>query len=149
MNAQLRKTSSGIAFILFTAALGLACRRETTPKLEVKTEATETMPDGKKVTKTESTEIGSTLVKESKTTAHGAAGSEKSNVTTYVGTVASYTAGHTIDVMTGDNDHHRVDLTGKDTTVSIDPSVAVGNRVRLVESKDEQGRRSVTVSPVR
>jgi len=149
MRRARRTLLAGVAFLFAVGAwVGIACRKDTTPKVEVKSEATETTPDGKTVTKTESTQIGSTLVKETETTEHGAAGSGKSDVVTYVGTVASYSAGHTIDVMTGNNDHHRVDLTGKDTTVSIDPSVTVGNKVRLVEAKDEHGHRSVTVSTV-
>jgi hypothetical protein len=137
------------ALLILPAVVVLGCRRETTPKLEVKSEATETIPDGKKVTKTESTQIGSTLVKETTTTATGAAGSGKSDVNTYVGTVVSYVAGKSLDVLTGESDHHRVDLSRKDTTVDVDPSVAVGNKVRLVDAKDEQGHRTVTVSPAR
>jgi len=139
----------GTILLAATLAAGTACRRETTPKLEVKTQATETTPEGTRVTKTESTEIGSTLVKETQTTSRGSLGPGKSDVHTYVGTVTSLTTGHTIEVLTGDNDHHKVDLDGKDTTVDLDPSVAVGNRVKLVESKDDRGHRTVTVDPVR
>jgi len=139
----------GSGWALLAVAGVFGCRKETTPKLEVKSEATETTPDGKRVTKSESTQVGSTLVKETETTAHGAAGSGKSVVNTYVGTVVGYTAGHSIDVLTGENVHHRVDLSGKDTTVDADPSVAIGNKVRLVEAKDEHGHRTVTVSPAR
>jgi len=139
----------GAACALLAAGLLGGCRRESTPKLETKATATETVPGGKRVTTTESTQIGSTLVKETETTASGAAGSGKNDVRTYVGTVVSYTAGRAIEVLTGESDHHRVDLTGKDTTVDADPSVAIGNRVRLVEAKDPQGRRTVTVTIVR
>jgi hypothetical protein len=137
------------ALLALPAVLVFGCRRETTPKLEVKSEATETIPDGKTVTKSESTQIGSTLVKETTTTATGAAGSGKRDVNTYVGTVVSYVSGKSIDVLTGESDHHRVDLSGKDTSVDVDPSVAVGNKVRLVDAKDEQGHRTVTVGPAR
>lgn len=140
---------SGWALLVLPAILLFGCRKETTPKLEVKSEATETVPDGKKVTKTESTQIGSTLVKETTTTATGAAGSGKSDVNTYVGTVVSYVAGKSIDVLTGESDHHRVDLSRKDMSAEVDPSVAVGNKVRLVDAKDEHGHRTVTISPAR
>ena len=142
-------TRSGWVLLVLPALLVLGCRKETTPKLEVKSEATETMPDGKKVTTTESTQIGSTLVKETTTTASGEAGAGKSDVNTYVGTVVSYVSGKSIDVLTGESDHHRVDLSRKDTTVEVDPSVAVGNKVRLVDAKDEQGHRTVTIGPAR
>lgn len=140
---------SGWALLVLPALLVFGCRKETTPKVESKSETTETIPDGKTVTKTESTQIGSTLVKETTTTASGAAGSGKSDVNTYVGTVVSYVAGKSIDVLTGESDHHRVDLSAKDTGVEIDPSVAVGNKVRLVDAKDEHGRRTVTITPAR
>ena len=140
---------SGWALLVLPALLVFGCRKETTPKVEVKSEATETIPDGKTVTKTESTQIGSTLVKETTTTASGAAGAGKSDVNTYVGTVVSYVAGKSIDVLTGESDHHRVDLSGKDTSVEADPSIAVGNKVRLVDAKDDRGHRTVTISPAR
>ena len=139
----------GSGWALLAVAGVFGCRKQTTPKLEVKSEATETLPDGKRVTKSESTQIGSTLVKQSETTARGAAGSGKSVVNTYVGTVVGYTAGQSIDVLTGENDRHRVDLSGKDTTVDADPSLAIGNKVRLVDARDEHGRRTVTISPAR
>jgi hypothetical protein len=147
MREHRRLASSGTVLLLAVAAAA-GCRKETTPKLEVKSEATETVPDGKRVTKTESTQVGSTLVKETRTTASGAAGSGKSDVHTYVGTVVSYTAGQSIEVLTGESDHHRVDLTGKDTTVDAESGIAIGNRVRLVESRDPEGRRSVTITAV-
>jgi hypothetical protein len=136
------------AIVAVSCALALSgCRRDTTPKEELKTQVTDTSETGKTVTKTEATTVGSTLIKETQTTAQGPDGSAKSDTMTYVGTVASYDAGHSIDVMTGENDHHHVDLTGKDTTASISPSVTVGNKVRLVESKDGHGHRTVTVTP--
>ncbi len=149
MREHRRFTGSGTVLLLAAAALVTGCRKETTPKLEVKSEATETVPGGQRTTKTESTQVGSTLVKETRTTASGAAGSGKTDVNTYVGTVVSYTAGSSIEVLTGQSDHHRVDLTGKDTTVDAEPGIAIGNRVRLVESHDPEGRRSVTITAVR
>lgn len=146
----MRKPFDVVALGCALLAAGIAgCRRESTPKLESKSTATETVPGGKRVTTTESTQIGSTLVKETEVTASGAAGSGKNDVVTYVGTVVSYTADRTIEVLTGGSDHHRVDLSGKDTTVNVDPSVAVGDRVRLVDAKDPQGRRTVSVAVLR
>ncbi len=136
---------AGAGILLFLVG---GCRRETTPKLEVKSEATETVPGGRRVTKTESTQVGSTLVKKTETTASGSAGGGKSDANVYVGTVVSYTAGRAIEVLTGESDHHRIDLTGKDTTVDAVPGIAIGNRVRVVEAHDAEGRRRVTISAV-
>jgi hypothetical protein len=145
---RLRFQPSLAAFLAVLAGILFAgCRRDTTPKEELKAEVTDTSSAGKTVTKTEATTVGSTLVKETKTTESGSNGSAKNDTTTYVGPVSAYEAGRSIDVMTGENDHHHVDLTGKDTTVHVDPSVTVGNKVRLVESKDGHGHREVTVSP--
>jgi len=135
------------AILAASGALVLSgCRRDATPREELKAQVTDTTGAEKTVTKTEATTVGSTLVKETETTTRGAEGSGKSDTLTYVGTVSAYAAGRSIDVMTGENDHHHVDLSGKDTTVNVDPSVTVGNKVRLVESKDGKGRRTVTVS---
>jgi hypothetical protein len=135
------------AILAASGALVLsACHRDATPREELKAQVTDTAGAEKTVTKTEATTVGSTMVKETETTTHGAEGSAKSDTLTYVGTVSAYEAGRSIDVMTGENDHHHVDLSGKDTTVNVDPSVTVGNKVRLVESKDGKGRRMVTVS---
>ena len=149
MRPQRRFTGSGTILLFLAGALAAGCRKETTPKLEVKSEATETVPGGKTVTKTESTQIGSTLVKETRTTESGSAGSGKRDVDTYVGTVVSYTAGRSIDVLTGESDHHRVDLAAKNVSVDADPGIAIGNKVRLVEDHDTQGRRHVTITPAR
>ncbi len=135
------------AILAASGALVLsACRRDSTPREELKAQVTDTSGADKTVTKTEATTVGSTMVKETETTTHGVDGSAKSDTLTYVGTVSAYEPGRSIDVMTGENDHHHVDLSGKDTTANIDASVAVGNKVRLVESKDGNGRRIVTVS---
>ena len=134
---------AGAGTLLFLVG---GCRRETTPKLEVKSEATETVPGGRRETKTESTQVGSTLVKKTETTASGSAGSEKTDANVYVGTVVSYTAGRAIEVLTGESDHHRIDLTGKDTTVDAASGIAIGNRVRVVEAHDSEGRRRVTIA---
>ncbi|MGH9443778.1 MAG: hypothetical protein ACRD16_16055 [Thermoanaerobaculia bacterium] len=122
------------------------CRRDATPREELKAQETDTSGSEKTVTKTEATTVGSTLVKETETTTHGAEGTGKNDTTTYLGTVSAYAPGRSIDVMTGENDHHHVDLTGKDTTVNVDPSVTVGNKVRLIETKDGHGHRTVDVS---
>jgi hypothetical protein len=130
-----------------SAVLALfGCHRDSTPREELKAQVTDTAGAEKTVTKTEATTVGSTLVKETQTTTHGSEGSARNDTTTYVGTVSAYSPGRSIDVMTGENDHHRVDLSGKDTAANVDPSVTVGAKVRLVESKDGHGRRTVTVS---
>ena len=142
------KTGSLLPAILAAcSALALsACHRDATPREELKAQVTDTAGAEKTVTKTEATTVGSTMVKETETTTHNAEGSAKRDTLTYVGTVSAYEPGRSIDVMTGDNDHHRIDLSGKETTVNADPSVTVGNKVRLVESKDGNGRRTITVS---
>lgn len=136
---------SGAGVLIFLLA---GCRRETTPKLEVRSEATETVPGGRRVTKTESTQVGSTLVKKTETTESGSKGSGRNDSNVYVGTVVSYVAGHAIEVLTGESDHHRIDLTGKDTAVDASAGIAIGNRVRVVEAHDDQGRRRVTISAI-
>jgi hypothetical protein len=122
------------------------CHRTSAPREDLKSEVTDTTNAGKTVTKTEATTVGSTLVQQTTTTARGSEGSERRDTTTYIGTVSAYEAGRSIDIMTGENVHHRVDLSEKNSTLQMDPSITVGNKVRLVESKDGRGQRTVTVT---
>lgn len=66
-----------------------------------------------------------------------------SKVTT--GKVERYSAdGKTMVVVTDDGRHETLDLKG---SVSIDPSIAVGSRVRITESRDTDGNKIVKVDP--
>ena len=73
-------------------------------------------------------------------------GAVRANVETLVGTVTVYQAGKKIEILTGDNTRHTIDLSGKNVQVSVVGPVAVGAQVQLVQEKGDQSTRvSVTV----
>lgn len=73
-------------------------------------------------------------------------GTMKSNEHTVVGTVKSYEAGKKIKVLVGKKTHS-FDLASKKVSTTVDPSVAVGTKVRVVESKNADGMKTITVNP--
>lgn len=136
---------------LVTAALlatPLACRKAETPKVETKSETKSTNADGSKTTTTtETKQIGSTLAATTETKGGGPKGG-RTESETVVGTVTDFGPGKRIVVLTGDGTKHSYDLDDKKTVSSIDPRVAVGTKVQLDSTKDNDGRRSVRVVPV-
>jgi hypothetical protein len=70
----------------------------------------------------------------------------KSTDHSVVGTVKSYTAGKTIKVLVGKKSQ-TFKLNAKDVGTTVDPSVAVGSKVKVVESKDPNGIKTLTINP--
>ena len=63
------------------------------------------------------------------------------------GTVKSYDAGKKI-VVTGPKDKdYSFDLDDKDMAATVDPAVAVGNKVTVKQSTDDAGKKTLTVAP--
>jgi hypothetical protein len=62
---------------------------------------------------------------------------------TVTGTVKEYQAGESIVVESADQGTQSFDLTS--ALVNVDPSVAVGSKVKVTETRDGNGRRTVTV----
>ena len=100
----------------------------------------------KTTTETKTTKVGSTVASTTETKVDTAFGDTTSVTNTYVGTVTVFEAGKTIQVMTGNKDTHSFPLDGKNDTLSIDPSVAVGSKVKLVEEKGDKGFHKIVVS---
>ena len=96
-------------------------------------------------TKTESTQVGTTLESKTETKTDAGHGDVKGTREMVIGTVTIYTAGKKIEVMTGEKKTHSFDLDSKDTASTIDPGVTVGSRVRLVEDKGDDKTRRITV----
>ncbi len=139
-------TPSLLAAGLLVSAV--ACHRTETPKVESKTETKSTNADGSRsTTTTETKQVGSTVAVTTETRAGGAGGG-KSASETVIGTVTELGPGKSIVVLTGDGEKHSYDLGDKKTVASIDPRIAVGTKVRLDTTKDNEGRRSLTVVPV-
>jgi len=74
------------------------------------------------------------------------AGTEKSKMHTFVGTVKEYEAGKELKVLVGKKTHSFA-LDAKNVNTTVDPAVAVGSRVKVVESKNAEGIKSITVNP--
>lgn len=136
---------------LLVAAVSIVsagCRNSEVPKVETKAETKSTNPDGSKTTTTtETKQIGSTLASTTETTV-GGPNRAKTEDETVVGTVTELAAGKRLVILTGDGDKHSYDLDDK-TVASIDRGVTVGTKVRLDATKDNEGRRSLRVVPVR
>ena len=73
-------------------------------------------------------------------------GTMKSNEHTVVGTVKSYTAGKKIKVLVGKKTRS-FDLDSKSVSTSVDPAVAVGSKVKVIESRNAEGMKTITVNP--
>lgn len=74
-------------------------------------------------------------------------GTMKSKDHTVVGTVKAYQAGKKIKVLVGKKTHSFV-LNSKSVNTTVDPAVAVGSKVKVVESKNADGTKTLTVNPV-
>lgn len=75
-----------------------------------------------------------------------ASGTTKSTAHTVVGTVKEYDAGKKIKVLVGKKTRSFA-LDSKSVNTTVDPSVAVGTKVKIVESKDAKGIKTLTVNP--
>ena len=65
---------------------------------------------------------------------------------TVVGPVKEFEAGKKIKVLVGKKTRS-FSLSSKSVNTTVDPSVAVGTKVKVVESKDANGMKTLTVNP--
>jgi hypothetical protein len=72
-------------------------------------------------------------------------GTVKTTDHTFVGTVKTYTAGKKIKVLVGKKTHSFV-LDSKTVKTTVDPSVAVGSKVKVVESKNAEGAKTLSIT---
>ncbi len=73
-------------------------------------------------------------------------GTMKSKDHIVVGTVKTYAAGKKIKVIVGKKTHSFV-LDSKSVNTTVDPAVAVGSKVKVVESKNPEGVKTLTITP--
>lgn len=73
-------------------------------------------------------------------------GTMKSRSHTVVGTVKEYEAGKTLKVLVGKKTRS-FKLDSKSVSTTVDPAVAVGSKVKVVESKNAEGIKTLTVNP--
>jgi hypothetical protein len=66
---------------------------------------------------------------------------------TVIGTVKSYDAGKKIVVTGPKNKDWSFDLDDANVAATVDPAVAVGNKVKAVQATDDAGKKTLTVSP--
>jgi hypothetical protein len=70
---------------------------------------------------------------------------DEKKVTTTAGT-KEYKAGKSIKVLVGKKTRHFA-LDSKTVSTTVDPAVAVGSKVKIVESKNADGMKTLTVNP--
>jgi hypothetical protein len=73
-------------------------------------------------------------------------GTMKSKNHTVVGTVKMYEPGKKIKVLVGTKTHS-FSLGSKSVNTTVDPAVAVGSKVKVIESKNADGIKTLTVNP--
>jgi len=73
-------------------------------------------------------------------------GTMKSTDHSVVGTVKFFEAGKKIKVLVGKKTHTFA-LDSKTVGTTVDPSVAVGSKVKVMESKDANGIKTLTINP--
>lgn len=130
-----------IALVASAGLLTLGCSKSEPEKVETTSKTRAQKSGGETTTTTtESTQVGSTLASKTETKADTPQGKVTSTAETFIGTVTQFTPGGKIEVMTGDKKTHSVDLSKKDVVAIIDPGIAVGSKVRLVEEKDSTSK---------
>lgn len=133
-----------IAFLASAAFLATACS-QSPDTVQKKTESTTQTADGTVKTTSETRQVGTTLEAKSETKADTSAGTLASKTETIVGTVTAFTAGKTIEVMTGEKKSHDFSLDTKDVVYSVDGAVMVGKRVTVVDETGTDKVRHITV----
>ena len=76
------------------------------------------------------------------------AGLTKTKSHNAVGTVKEYNEGKSIVVTTAKGKHRKFRLSGDNLTANVPWGVAVGSDVKVVETKDSSGHKTVTVEPI-
>lgn len=96
---------------------------------------------------TADTTAGKTMAQTTETKHTGPGPNTKTKGKTVIGTVKELDAGKKIVVTGPKNKDYSFDLNDSDTTANVDPAVAVGNKVKVVQSTDDAGKKTLTVSP--
>ena len=117
----------------------------TAGTVEKKSETTTETSQGTVTTSAESTQVGTTLEAKSETTVETASGTVSAQTETIVGTVTAYTAGKSLEVLTGEKTTHSVRLDDKDIVFSIDGNVEVGKHVTVIHETGSDKVHRVTV----
>jgi len=137
-----------IAFLSSAGLLAIATACGPSPDTTVKkTESTTQTSGGTVKTTSETRQVGTTLETKSETTSDTASGTLKAKVETIVGTVTVFTAGKKIEVMTGEKKMHSFNLDDKDVVYTVDHTVAVGQRVTVIDETGADKVRRITVKP--
>lgn len=99
----------------------------------------------KKTTET-TVATGGQVEKTEEKTVKSPAGKTKAKTLTVIGTVKEFEAGKSIKVATSKKKSHKFSLNAKDVGVTVDPEVAVGVKVKVVQTTDENGIKTLTIS---
>ncbi len=135
-----------LAFLFPAGLLVLASAcGPTAGTVEKKSETTTETSQGTVTTSAESTQVGTTLEAKSETTVETASGTVSAQTETIVGTVTAYTAGKSLEVLTGEKTTHSVRLDDKDIVFSIDGNVEVGKHVTVIHETGSDKVHRVTV----
>jgi hypothetical protein len=139
-----------LPMLTVTAVMLVGCQSQSSEEKPVttKTESSRTTADGTTTAKTETTQVGSTVETTTQSKTETPQGTVKHTTNTVVGTVTRLTTGKSIEIMTGNKKTHSFDLGEKDVVVNVDPSIAVGSKVQLIEAKGENGSHRISITLV-
>jgi hypothetical protein len=126
--------------------VGCSKSREEEP-VKTTSETTREKADSSSTVKTETTELGSNKESKTETTTDTPQGDTKTTKDEVVGTVTAYKAGQSIEVLTGQNDTRTFSLDDKNMVINLDSHIKIGERVKVVEVRGDNGHHSVTVTP--
>lgn len=96
---------------------------------------------------TDTSATDKTMAQSTETKHTGPGKNTKTKGKTVTGTVKEYDAGKKIVVTGPKNKDYSFDLDDKDMAATVDPAVAVGNKVTVKEHTDADGKETMTVAP--
>jgi membrane protein implicated in regulation of membrane protease activity len=130
----------GFVALAFLLTFG-ACKRAE-QKTTAESETTTTSTEGTETTtETQTEQMGENVQATTETTTEGKGPDTSAKTQTWTGTVTAHKAGDSLEILTVENDKKSFDLDDKDWTVTVDPGIVVGTRVRVVE--DQSGDRKI------
>lgn len=139
------KTQTCAALLMALMGATVACNQNAPDTVKSESRTKVETPAGTQTTTSTTERVGSTSTSTTETKLKTPDGTVESKLETVVGTVSVYSAGKTIEILTGDNEKHAFDLSDADVHYTIDAAVVVGSKVKLDQRTNDNGEKIVEV----
>ena len=139
------KTTAYAVMLVALMGATAACNQSAPDTVKSESRTKVETPQGTQTTTSTTEQVGSTSASTTETKVKTPDGTVESKLETVVGTVSVYTAGKTIEILTGDNEKHAFDLADEKVHYSIDAAVVVGSKVKLDQRTNDKGEKVVEV----